>query len=253
MATRDYIGEARAIWLRNIRDNKTAQKCYKDCLSRFNVFHVLNNMMYMQAVNAIDKLEEDGLLRQKIKQEWNKCEKVWNKYQHVMRTHLENGAWYLLQDYCAVAYNMLEKDLYMLELCCANFLLKKNYLDNHSVIAKLSVSINIANIIKSMKKRFFQTYRELCSLDFTNEFRYADMTDFHTGIVRIAEVISKKYGKIDYSEDVNCQNAAFAIANKISAPNFLDDAAYTALSYSKDYKQEFNEVKKLREEKNGRH
>lgn len=239
---RSLLTKSRVKSIETIRDNKTAQKCYEDARTRFTIFHVLNYIMYTEALEAFDMMEEEGLMRQDIKRSRRMCESEWTRYQNATRAMNQGDDWYLLQDYCMAAHESIDSDLTIMLLSFSNYLLKSDT-PHHAIIAQLSVALKIADLLIVLWPKYFETYKNICALDFTPYFAYADMHLFIHYLKDIAERLTHNRPTIDYSKDQNCVNAMSALEYKMAKDSFLDDAAFKALQYSDKYRPLFEKLK----------
>ena len=222
-------------------NNGFAMRCYENCRERFTIFHVLAYIMYTEALLAFDVLEERNMMKFHIKKHRKACEQEWVKYQTTMKRDMKDSAWYLVQDYCMAAHSSLEKEVQQLFICFHNYVLKLK-MPNADILARLSIAVKIADLWESLWVRYFDTYKQLCGLDFTCNFDYADMHTFTFHLRQIALAVMPNDCTIDYTKDVVCVNAMNVLEYKIGDDNFLDDAALSALDKSETYRPQYQKM-----------
>lgn len=244
----NWVAEFQIEKIRNAHSSGLTYKCYDDSISRFNLFHILNHIMYSYSLRAIDEMEEAGLLRFAIKHYWNECEKTFKKYDGKMKTHMQYDAWCLMQDYIIAAEKSIDAKLTTLEICLKNYMDKLGC-ENTDILAKLAVAIRLGEIINEWFRIYFQTYKELCGIDFSSDFKYAKMDTFLFNMLRIFDGSSKNNPMVDFGKDSDCVKATHVLQKELAEDKFLDDAAVVALSLSEKYKPMYEKMKKESEKK----
>lgn len=247
MIVKNLLCESLKKSLTTVRDNGVAQRCFDNARERFTIFHILNYIMYTEALNAFDKIEECGLMRHEVKRHKKMCDKEWERYQHTTRKSMNDDSWYLMQDYCMAAHDSIENDLILMRWSFHNYLLKLKC-NNAEVISYLSVALKIADLILILWPKYFETYKRICGLDFTINFTYADMHVFIHFLKALAEALSQGNVGVDYGQDTACLNAMIVVENKMADDNFLDKAAMQALSYSDTYRPLYEKVLKEKQQ-----
>ena len=215
-------------------DSGLTQHCADMCAKNFYIFHLYNYLIYHCALNAMDILDDKGMLKHEVKREWNKAEKHWARYQHELKRNMEEGAWYLLQDMCVNAYNALERDFTILSFCCANYMLKHNHC-NTQPLSWLVVSLKVASETRLAWNAYFNAYRSVGGIDLSVNYLFADMGDFATHTRNIIDIVSKGNTLLDFGDDEDCARAATVIENKIANNDFMEECARKAIKVSKKY------------------
>ena len=139
-----------------------------------------------------------------------------------------------------------------------NLLLKLGFV-NHKLEARSICVEDLLIIIEDTWSLFFDTYRQLSGLDFSGEFKQADMREFARNYRVIHDDITKPNYKIldtlpDKSlyviNDPQCKAAMSAIRNFINNPDTMDKAAYKAIQFNETIKKEYEaDLKKIEDEK----
>ena len=215
------------------------RRAYDDCARRFTVFYILNNAAYMEACKVVDVLEETYMFKHGVKKIWNNAEKHYARYLTTMRTNLPKEAWFLLQDYCTVAYNNAENDEEILYFSYSNYLLRNRCFRNNKAIARLCVVLRILEFTDLLWDEYFKTYRELCGIDFSKSFDYAHLTDFRECMKQLIRILEQGNPKVSYEGDTHCDNAAVLLMEKLSDKDRMDNAAIKAIGFSEHYSKEY--------------
>lgn len=240
MKTNNLLLECKKANLIRMRDSGLAQKALDECRQRFTIFHILNYIMYTDALEAFDVIETSGMMKMSVRQHRNSCEKVWSSYQHTLRQGMNDDAWYLLQDYCMAAYDGINDKSEMMRLCFTNYLLK-NKCKNYEAIAMLGVSLKVADVITLLWDTYFSAYKKICGFDFSEDFAYADLRKFIYHLQVITNTLSRGNVVVDFSKDLPCLNAMRIYENYIIDEDFQDEAARKAIEYSKKYSKLYAE------------
>lgn len=243
----DLLANARMTALKRVDKSGLANACYAECRKRFNLFNILNYIMYTEAVDGFDILEECGLMRQKVKQYRVCCDKMWAKYQKELRSLMREDAWYLNQDYFMAMHETIQTEISNLRDAFTQCL-SRDGVQHVDAIAQLAVAINFAGLLEGLWDSYFKTFKRICGLDFTKEFRYADLRGMLFYLRRMADVIPCGQRNLDYSSEITCVDAILAIDARIRDENTFNIAAKQALGYSKAYKPQADELTKQLEQ-----
>ena len=240
---------------KNIEKSMDFNKCvaaFNKCMTEFTMFHVLNRMMYQEAVKAFDLIEEDPKLnRFKVKSLKKQAESVWDKYIGKLQRDLKTDEYYLLMDYSNTAYDSAEPHLINLFVSMSNLLANQpKEHKNRRIIAQCMVVQVMSSIIHDTWNSFFKIYKEYCGLNFESDFRYADLSPFMVYIQRLTEEISIGNPSVDFGKDPKCMAAFRALKNNINREDFFDNAAKVAISYSPTISKKYQEdMKRIEEER----
>lgn len=231
---------------------------FEQCMAHFNLFHVLNYAMYEEYMKVRDMIDELGLRRFKVKRHLKKCDAIYDAYTDFYYGHQSRETWYLMQDYGRLFYKELENKITFLFVAVDNLLLKLGFV-NHKLEARSICVEDMLIIIEDTWNLFFETYKQLSGLDFSEEFSQADMREFARNYRVIHDDITKPNYKIldklpnkslYVINDPQCKAAMSAIRNYINDPDTMDKAAYQAIQFNETIKKEYEaDLKKIEEEK----
>ena len=241
----------------SILSEKSA-KAFEQCMQHFNLFHILNYAMYEEYLKVSDMIDDMGWRRHQIKKHMAACEEIYNAYTDFYHTHQSKATWYLMQDYGRLFYKELENKIMYLYVAVDNLLLKVGF-KNHQLEARSICVEDMLIIIEDTWALFFETYKQLSGLDFSGEFRQADMREFARHYRIIHDNINKPNYKIIASlpnqalyvvDDPQCKAAMSAIRNYINDTDAIDRAAYQAIQFNDEIRKEYEEdMKKIEDEK----
>lgn len=147
------------------------------CIHRVNysAFQAMNSLWYFY--------EEKRRVNPNAKRFWRKTEDIYMRYQREHSSTLERSAWMLLQDHRRLCDDMLEEPVSQLEHVISNvFIRQRNgkppvgQLDDIELLAKASVPLLWTRVLRYSFTDFFSQYIEKCGIDFSCDFRYADLS-----------------------------------------------------------------------------
>lgn len=261
MDTRKAIANQHTPYLQRTRQailsEKTAQ-AFEQCMAHFNLFHVLNYAMYEEYLKVSDMIDEMGLRKFQIKRSMKECERIYNAYTDFYHDNQSMETWYLMQDYGRIFYNELEQKIDFLYYAVDKLLMKLGF-TNHKLEARSICVEDMLIIIEDTWGLFFETYRQLSGMDFSGEFKQADMAEFgrHYRIIhdqitkpnyRILDTLPNK--SLYIVDDPECKAAMSAIRNYINNPDTMDEAAYKAIQYNDSIRAAYDaDMKRIEEEK----
>lgn len=235
-------------------ESERTQEIYERCIAHFNIFHVLNYMMYEEYLKTYDLIEEQHLNRFMVKKGLKKCNAIFDRYTTFMTDHLPKDKWYLNQDYARIAYEEMEPKFTFLYVAACNLLNKKKAVYPQIMSHSICV-LFLLEIIEGTWELFFKSYYEASGVNYSKEFEYASMGEFYREYVKVHNELFKASKESIYlMDDPACKNAIMALKNHINNQGSFDDAALRAINLNpkacEDYKEAVAEFEREEEEKN---
>lgn len=231
------------------REGKSTEtlKCYNDAVERFSMIHILNGMAYYEAQKAVDMIDDRKLRKFLVKKYLKKYEERYEEYERFMRTHMEQSAWYLMQDYIRVCWTKIEPRVTMLRLACQDYLGKRN-VANADLLAQCEASLLMWQVACDTYFVYFKTYKDLCGVDFADDFKYAEMHICHDRWLMVADELAKGAAGIDFGDDKRCVDCWNELKNTLDDNDFFNDGAVRAISLNKGlldkYKDKIEDIRK---------
>ena len=108
--------------------------------------------------------------------------------------------------------------------------LKNNGVAECKLIAQSEVAVLLWQIVVETHTLFFKSYKQLCGVDFSKDFAYADMKTCRDKWLLITEELSKSARGLNFSDNLRCRNAWADLKAEIDRTEFFDDAAAGALN-----------------------
>ena len=225
------------------RNNKVQEvkEYYNEAVDRFSMIHVLIAMAYTEALKAIDVIDDRGMRKQMVKKHLKAYDEKYDGYKDYLRAHLNDDAWALLDDYSRMALNKASYKTNLLRQACYNYL-KNNGVKECKLIAQCEVAALLWQIVIETYTLFFKTYKELCGVDFSKDFAYADMTICYDKWVLLTEELAKKARGLDFNDSLRCRNAWADLKAEIDRTDFFDEAARGALNLNPHILEKYSDV-----------
>ncbi len=226
---KDYVYMATEAYYH--RNGKVAEvkEYYEEAIDRFSMIHVLIGMAYTETLKVIDVIDDRGMRRQMIKKLLIPFEERYNAYKDHLREHMTDEAWGLLWDYVRLANDKASNKINLLRQACYNYL-KNNGVAECKLIAQSEVAVLLWQIVVETHTLFFKSYKQLCGVDFSKDFAYADMKTCRDKWLLITEELSKSARGLNFSDNLRCRNAWADLKAEIDRTEFFDDAAAGALN-----------------------
>lgn len=244
---KNYVLDAARAYYSKSDKNSEALRYYNDAVERFSMIHILNGMAHSETLKAIDMIDDKKMRRFLVKKYLKRYEERYEQYEHFMKTHMEHSAWVLLQDYVRVCWTKIEPRAIMLRLACQDYL-NKNNVANAEILAQCEASLLLWQVACDTFFLYFKTYRNLCGIDFTHDFKYAEMHVCHDSWLMLTEELAKGLKGIDFGKDKRCVDCWNAMKNTLDNHEFFNDGAIRALTLNKDllekHKDEIEEIRK---------
>lgn len=245
--TKNYVLDAANAYYRKDGKNAEVLKYHADAVERFTFIHVLYGMAHTESLKAIDMIDDNGMRRFILKKHLKEYEGRFEQYEHFMNTHMERSSWLLLQDYVRVCCTKIESRLLMLKIACQDYLnkLKK---PKAELLGQCESALLMWDIAVSTFDAYFGMYKEKCGIDFSNDFKYADMRRCYHTWLKITDELARGVKGVDFGDDKRCSDCWVALKNTLNNVKFFDEGALQALVLNENllekYKNEIDSLKK---------
>lgn len=216
------------------REGKSTEtlKYYNDAVERFSMMHILNGIAHSETLKAIDIIDDRNKRKFLVKKYLKKYEARYEDYERFMKIHMEKSAWYLMQDYVRVCWTKIEPRVTMLRIACQEYLDKHN-VANADLLAQAEASLLMWQIACDTFFLYFKTYKDMCGVDFTHDFKYAEMHICHDSWMMVAEELAKGLVGIDFGDDKRCVDCWNALKNTLDNHDFFNEGALKAITLNK--------------------
>lgn len=228
MKIRNYVFEAANAYYH--RDGKKLEdmQTYERCSVQFPMIHILNIIANTEVIKVIDIIDERGMRRQMLKKMLNQYEERYDKYMNYINKNLQRDVWPLLVDYARASCDNIEGVTNSMRQACYNYLKKKGVAEA-KLLAQCEVGMLMWQIATDTFKVYFERYFEECGIDYSKDFKYADLSECKDRWIRIVNELSKGVKGVDFNDDRRCRDAWNDLKDAINTTDFFDKAAAEAL------------------------
>lgn len=213
----------------NPEEQKKAAVLYEELGRHFwSIVGPANYSAVATMLDAIDAMEEAGLLRQKLKQLVKRAQKSYRDYINAAKVTLEDR-FYLWQDLTAHAHDRLQPDITKLF-----FSIKQRYdrekVKDSSLLSHVQTVCTMLSLSTGLFDATIDYYQKQTYLDISSYFRKGRLTGIETIWGEVMDiVIPTEVQMIPLARDENSQRAVSVIARRYQDMDFLDKAAVDAM------------------------
>lgn len=222
------------------------QLYYSCCNAYYYTVSVVNYIAFVETLDAIDMLDDEGLLKQRTKQLAKRLEKAWKAYEtkvrNVMDTANRTELWF---NYLSQMRSETDTPITYMRMAI------KNQLDKHKVayspmLCQLYLAVLLTNQACKVYDLFFQKWKERTQYDFTGYFRGGRMTDIANIMAEIEREITKhlNISFVFSFRDKAIVNAYDAYLSVIRSDDVKNKAAGTAIDLTPSIADEVEEKRK---------
>ena len=219
--------------------------------------HRINYMTYFAIQAFYDWVEEKGLATYNVRKYWKKCERVFSDYQNKHSEHLDKPTWMTVQDHMSLANSMIDGKRDEMFPVIRDYMIQKRsqmvaagQKDDIELLHRIQVCLMFIAASRSTYKAFFLDIAKKHGVDFSSEFRYADLDKMRLNFVWMCEQMGVRFTKdkdsdyvlvgIDIEKSVRVEGAWNAVVAIITDTDIMDETAKKAIEMNpeteKDYK-----------------
>ncbi len=229
---RNFVLETQYAYVNREGKRTDDLKAYSDCANKFAMNHVLNIIAYTESLKAIDIIDERGMRKQALKKMLGQYEKRYDSYVDFIRRNMKADVWPLLQDYGRLSCDNIAGKTNNMRQACYNYLKKKGVAEC-KLLAQCEVGMLMWQIATDTFKLYFEKYYDLCGIDFSKDFAYADLSLCKDWWIRVTNELTKGLNGIDFNEDRRCRDAWNDLKEAMNNTDFFENAAKAALQFNK--------------------
>lgn len=167
--------------------------------SEFIRIHRVNYAAYRTMENMYDWYESKRRLTPNVKRYWKKTEEAFRRYKCAHRDTLESMSWMVLQDHLSLIDDSLQERVAQVEYSILNAFIRqrggmkvKGQIDDLELLTKAQVSLFYTRVLKYSFADFFHQYIKKCGVDFSYDFKYADLSSMSRNFVWMLEQMGIK-------------------------------------------------------------
>lgn len=225
---------------------------YECCSAYYNFVSAVNYVAYAETIEAIDQLEENGLLRHRAKQLAKMLQKAWQVYENKVRSVMsESKRTELWQNYLVRMHEACQDKLLYIRIAIKNNA-DKNNVPMSATMSQLWLAVLLTKQACKIYDLFFEKWRDKTTYNFEVAFKGGRLTEIAHHISEIERVIStSQYINNKFPFDGNkVEEAYLAWLNTMSNGDKMGKAAGEAIDLTPSAANEVERVRKELESKN---
>ena len=229
----------------------------QDVRVRFIQQHIINYAAFSVAVEFYDWLCDRRMINKAAEGCWRKVQRCFDDYQRVHRTFIDRPTWSTFQDHMRLAFDTIRDEVSALETTVRDYLIQhrreiidEGQKDDIALLQKAAVCFIFLTAMRHSFMDFFSDVIRTHGIDFSAEFRYANLGGMIRNTVWMCEKVGVRFGKDGDGDTtlvgVNINNSVRVTSqwNRIVAilgdDRLLDESASKAISLNKDMLKEFS-------------
>lgn len=221
---------------------------YDKARIQFIIIHRVNYYAYDTCIRVFDEMEKRNLIRFKAKLLYKKLDKIWHDYTETMRRNLEYSVYCMLQDNFTLTTDAVQPYIDGVINAVRDYLISKGVRDT-LFVAQAETSIQMLKICTHSYRQFFVDFKKECGVDFSNDFKYANMEEFSATFVQLCGFLHLVSG-YDVFKSSMVQTRWNRMMAVIRDEDIMDKAAAKALHLNPTIEEKYFEDIQAIEHKN---
>lgn len=215
--------------------NRKMREVYEDACKRFYATIIPFNYIAITILDdALDSIEERGLMRHEVK----RLAKAIEKKKVVFRSSLKQAMarsdglavnrFLLMQNMSIELYRIIEHDIFLLSMSVKS-VMDRMRLEDTRFKTGIVMADTFLNFSCQLFEEFFRAYKERTMADFSHSFTLGKLDGILTDFKRISMIICPDAAGIDFNGDRNCETAFSVINHKIADGDAINTAGERAM------------------------
>ena len=228
----------------------------QDTRIRFIQQHIINYAAYDIVIDFYDWLCEKKYMNKASEGYWRKIERCFSDYQREQKQFMEKSTWVMFKDHMRLSTDSIRPQLEALEKAIRDYLIqhRKDIVeakqkDDIALLQKASMCFVLLTAMQHSYKDFFGDIIKVHGVDFSCDFRYAEISKMIRNTVWMCEKIGIKF-RIDSDRDlelvgvnindsVRVKSAWNAIVEALCDSELMNETAMRAICLNPEEKEKF--------------
>lgn len=219
--------------------------------------HRLNYMAYTVIQEMHDWMEDEKLKTFNTERYWRMIERTFTDYQRRHREQLDPVSWSTVQDHVRLATNEMFPQVVHLETAIRDSLINRRkemlaagQIDDITLLKKTYCCLLFIAALRNTRMNMFNDYSVKYGVDFTPDFKYADISDIGKNYVNMMHQLGVRFtldkdgDNVLLGADLNESprvNAAWSkIVEIVTNDKLMDQIALDAINMNPDAKAEYD-------------
>lgn len=245
---------------------ETLTNIARNVRNEFIHLHRVNYMTFFTIQAFYDWIDEKNLGTYNVRKYWSKCERAFSDYQRMHSAQLDRHTWMTVQDHMVLANSVIDEKREELFPVIRDYMIQKRrsmveagQKDDIELLHRIQVCLLFLAASRSTHKAFFLDIAKKHGVDFSSEFRYADLEKMRLNFIWMCEQMGVRFTKdkdadyalvgIDIDKSVRVEGAWDAVVSIITDPDIMDDAAKKAIEMNPETRKDYQACMEIAEKK----
>lgn len=228
-----------------VSQQEQAEQLYDDMAKTFwPMIGTANQSAYIAMDDAVDALQDAGMLRQQVKVKAQAALKEFRRYEKAVFQHynsMGDDRYYLWSDMVSRAADGLESDVQKLYFAIKSVLDRHN-VERSEVYAKVQTAAAMIDMSVMMFDTMAEQFQRQTMIPIAKSFDGGRLTSVQNNWRMVAYITGRNVlPNVDLNNDPTCHMAVKVILTKYQQAEFLNKAAGEALRLNPDCEKYINE------------
>lgn len=231
----------------------------KEVRDHFLHIHRVNYCTFYMLRDFFDWLEDKGRASHNVVKYWRKIDSAFTSYQKYHFSGMEQKLRSLVEDHMRLARDVISEPVERLEPVVRDWFIAhrsdfvvKGQVDDIGLLSKVQVCLLFLAALRSTYHQYFVDYAKKYGVDFSFEFRYADLSAFSRNFSWMCEQTGVKFSTdddgdytllgIDVEDSQRIEWAWNDVVSIITNNDVMDEVALKAIELNPDAKNEYQDI-----------
>ena len=206
-----------------------------------------NQTAYLAMDDAIESMQECGMLRQQVKVKVQKAMQEYERYDKAVKRHFHeigDDRYYLWADIVARAADMLQPDVTKLFFAIKNRIDEKR-VRNSVALAKIQTALALVTLSTLMYDTMASQFQRRTMIKIADTFRGGRLTTVESNWKAVGDLTGRQVMQdVNLRDDPQCQLGVQVILARYQSAEFLNEAAGEALRLNPEIEEKYWDDKK---------
>ena len=231
----------------------------KNVGDEFIHIHRINYMTWWAIQEVHEWMVEKKMLTTNANKYWRLVEKSFYTYQDLHFKLMELSSWRTVQDHVRLAANLINPLKEPLEISIRDYLIQKRgpmvaagQKDDITLLSKVGVCLLFCAALRNTRQNFFARVEERYGIDFTPDFKYADISAMGRNFMWMTEQLGVKLVKdkdgdfvllgVSLEKSVRVEANWNSIVDIVTDDVLMDEVALKAINLNPKVKADYEAV-----------
>lgn len=225
----------------------------------FICIHRSNYISYMVLDLMYNWMAEKKMATLNVNRYWKKIHKMFTDYQAAHRSRIDQSSFMTVIDHERIAFSYVEPRLEPLEVAVRDYLIQhrsgikeSGQKDDITLLTKTYVGLMFCASLRNTQSEFFERFEKAFGIDFTTEYKWANINDIGRNFVWMMEQLGIKFVKdkdgdivlkgVNVENSCRVQSEWKSIVNIVTDEELMDETALQAINLNPKTKADYERV-----------